>query len=151
MPPTIPQRVEAARAGNNPALICRVPSGWVILCDLQFLSGYCILLPDPVVPSLNDLNHQGRSGFLCDMALVGDALIEVTGAYRINYAIAGNSDPYLHAHIVPRYLSEPDEYRKGLPWSHPQAEIDSLLFDLARDKSLMEKLRHAIEFKLAHS
>jgi len=85
------------------------------------------------------------------MALVGDALIEVTGAYRINYAIAGNSDPYLHAHIVPRYLSEPDEYRKGLPWSHPQAEIDSLLFDLARDKSLMEKLRHAIEFKLAHS
>jgi len=151
LPPTIPQRVEAARAGNNPALICRVPSGWVILCDLQFLSGYCILLPDPVVPSLNDLNHQGRSGFLSDMALVGDALIEVTGAYRINYAIAGNSDPYLHAHIVPCYLSEPDEYSKGLPWSHPQAEIDSLLFDLARDKSLMEKLRHAIEFKLAHS
>lgn len=151
MPPTIPQRVEAARAGNNPALICHVPSGWVVLCDLQFLSGYCILLPDPMVPSLNDLNRQGRSEFLCDMALVGDALMEVTGAYRINYAIAGNSDPYLHAHIVPRYMAEPDKLRKGLPWSHPQVEIDSVLFDYDRDKSLMEKLRHAIEFQLADS
>ena len=50
------------------------------------------------------------------MALVGDALLEVTGAYRINYAILGNTDPALHAHIVPRFLTEPDEYRKGPPW-----------------------------------
>ena len=148
LPLTIPQRVESARTGTNPSVICRVPSGWVVLCDLQFLSGYCILLPDPVVPSLNDLNRKGRSEFLCDMATVGDALMEVTGAYRINYAIAGNTDPYLHAHIVPRYLTEPDELRKGLPWSHPQAEIDALLFDYNRDKPLMERLCQVIENQL---
>lgn len=148
MSTTIPQRVEASRAGTNPTLICRVPSGWVVLCDLQFLSGYCILLPDPLVSSLNDLNRAQRAEYLCDMAMVGDALMEVTGAYRINYAIAGNTDPYLHAHIVPRYLSEPDELRRRLPWSHPQAEIDLVLFDYDRDKPLMQQLCQAIEKRL---
>ena len=71
--------------------------------------------------------------------------MEVTGAYRINYAIAGNTDPYLHAHIVPRYLTEPDTLRKGLPWSYPQADIDSQKFDYNRDKPLIERLRQAIE------
>jgi diadenosine tetraphosphate (Ap4A) HIT family hydrolase len=79
---------------------------------------------------------------------VGDALLEVTGAYRINYTIAGNTDPYLHAHIVPRYLTEPEELRKGLPWSHPKEEMDSLLFDYERDKQLMQLLRQAIEKRL---
>jgi len=145
---TIQERVETARAGTNPTMICRVPSGWVVLCDTQFLSGYCILLADPVVASLNDLNRLKRAEFLCDMVTVGDALLEVTGAYRINYAIAGNTDPYLHAHIVPRYMSEPEELRKGLPWSHPHSERDSLLFDYERDKPLMDRLRPAILSRL---
>jgi diadenosine tetraphosphate (Ap4A) HIT family hydrolase len=148
---TIPQRIEAARAGTNPTLICSVPSGWVVLCDMQFLNGYCILLSDPVVSSLNDLNRAQRAEFLCDMAIVGDALLEVTAAYRINYAIAGNTDPYLHAHIVPRYLAEPVKLRQGLPWSHPQAEIDSIRFDYIHDKPLMEKLRQAIKLRLKSS
>ena len=119
-----------------------------MLCDLQFLSGYCILLADPVVSSLNDLSQAKRSEFLCDMATVGDALLEVTGAYRINYAIAGNSDPYLHAHIVPRYMTEPEILRKGLPWSHPQAEMDSMVFDYERDKLLIQRLSQAINNRL---
>jgi len=142
---SIQERVETARAGINPTVICRVPSGWVVLCDTQFLSGYCILLADPVVASLNDLSRLKRSEFLSDMATVGDALLEVTDAYRINYAIAGNTDPYLHAHIVPRYMSEPEELRKGLPWSHPHSERDSLLFDYERDKPLMDRIKQAIE------
>ena len=51
----IHRRVEEARQGINPAVICRVPSGWVVLGDVQFLHGYSLLLPDPVVPSLNAL------------------------------------------------------------------------------------------------
>jgi diadenosine tetraphosphate (Ap4A) HIT family hydrolase len=145
---TIPERVEAAQVGSNPTVICRVPSGWVVLCDMQFLSGYCILMPDPVVPSLNDLSRAQRAEYLCDMATVGDALLEVTSAYRINYGIAGNTDPYLHAHIVPRYMTEPEALRKGLPWSHPKEEMDTVLFDAKRDKHLMQQLRQAIEKRL---
>ena len=141
-------QVRAAREGVDPALVCRVSSGWVVLCGMQFLSGYCILLPDPVVESLNALGREGRAAFLCDMATVGDALQEVTGAYRINYAIMGNSDPVLHAHIVPRYLSEPDEFRRGGSWSYPQELIDTKVFDPVCDRELKLKLADAIQKRL---
>lgn len=141
---SVAKQVEAARSGREPALICRVSSGWVVLCRMQFLRGYCILLPDPVVPSLNDLSQQQRASYLDDMSLVGDAQLEVTGASRINYAIMGNSDQVLHAHIVPRYPGEPDEYRLNQPWSYPQEVIDSMLFDPERDRELMSQLRKSI-------
>jgi diadenosine tetraphosphate (Ap4A) HIT family hydrolase len=144
----IHQRVETARAGTNPTVICRVPSGWVMLCDMQFLRGYCILNPDPVVPDLNALNRQQRADYLCDMALVGDALMDVTGAYRINYAICGNSEPALHAHIVPRYMTEPAQLRKGLPWSYSQELMDATPFDYERDKALIEQIAWAIQKRL---
>ena len=144
MPISIHERVETARTGTNPTVICRVPSGWVVLSDTQFLRGYTVLLPDPIVSSLNDLSREKRSEYLFDMAMIGDALIEVTGAYRINYAILGNSEPVLHAHIIPRYLDEPEEYRKNVPWSHPDSVKDSMPFDYERDKPLIEQLKKAI-------
>jgi diadenosine tetraphosphate (Ap4A) HIT family hydrolase len=144
----IHQRVEAARAGTNPTVICRLPSGWAVLCDIQYLRGYCILLPDPVVESLNALDRSQRAEYLCDMALVGDALLEVTGALRINYAVLGNSDPALHAHIVPRYATEPEEYRKGLPWSYPPEVMNARMFDYEQDKALIRQLASAIQNRM---
>jgi diadenosine tetraphosphate (Ap4A) HIT family hydrolase len=145
---TVPEGVAAARSGNHPGLICRVPSGWVVLCDQQYLRGYTILLPDPVVVSLNALDRQKRAEYLCGMALVGDALLEVTGAYRINYAICGNTDPALHAHIIPRYSDEPEEYRRNHPWSYPKETMDALKFDAERDKALILQLASAIRKRL---
>ena len=145
---SVSQQVEAARVGAEPALICRVSSGWVVLCTMQYLRGYCILLPDPVVPSLNDLTRQQRADYLCDMSMVGDALLEVTGAHRINYAIMGNSDQALHSHIVPRYLTEPDEFRLNTPWSYPQATMNKRLFDPDSDRDLMLKIKDAIRKRL---
>ena len=145
MSETFQARVETCRSGTNPALICPLPSGWVVLCDMQFLRGYCILLADPVVADLNALNQQQRARFLCDMALVGDALLEVTGAYRINYAIMGNSDPFLHTHIVPRYMHEPEELRKGLPWSYPKDVINARPSDPQSDQDLIRKIALAIQ------
>jgi diadenosine tetraphosphate (Ap4A) HIT family hydrolase len=144
----IHERVALARAGTNPTVICRMPSGWAVMCDMQHLRGYSILLPDPVAGSINDLNREQRSAFLCDMVTVGDALLEVTGSFRINYAILGNTDPALHAHIVPRFLTEPDEMRKGPPWSYPREVVDANLFDYARDKELIARLAAAIQNRL---
>jgi len=148
MPTYIHRQVEAARLGTVPTLICGVPSGWVVLCNMQYLSGYCILLPDPVVLSLNDLDRSKRAEFLCDMATVGDALIEVTGAYRINYAIFGNTDPALHAHIVPRYLFEPDQLRHGPPWAYGPEVMERQKFDLDRDRALIQNIAGAIQKRL---
>ena len=141
---SIAEQVEAARAGIEPALICRIPSGWVVLANLQFLRGYCIQMPDPVVPSLNDLAQEARTTYLNDMSIIGDALMEVTGAYRINYAIMGNSDQVLHSHIVPRYLTEPEIYRQAAPWSYPQETLNGAFFHCERDKDLICQLRDAI-------
>jgi len=91
-------------------------SGFVVLADTQFLPGYCILLACPKVKSLNDLDDVPRLLFLREMSIVGDAIMEVCRPLRINYEILGNTDAYLHAHIIPRYDWENDELRKLPVW-----------------------------------
>jgi len=140
----IHRRVEAARAGTNPTVVCRISSGWVVLGDTQFLHGYSLLLPDPVVPDLNTLGREERTAYLYEMTVIGDALLEVTGAYRINYDILCNTEPALHAHICPRYLNEPEDLRRGPPWVYSQRGINQIPFDAERDKELMDNLAGAI-------
>jgi diadenosine tetraphosphate (Ap4A) HIT family hydrolase len=129
-------------------LICTVPSGFVLLSNMQFLRGYCILRANPIVDSINSLNIQDQIGFCKDMIMIGDSIMEVTGAYRINYALLGNSDPVLHAHIVPRYLSEPDNLREGLPWSYPNMDDEEFIFNQDRDKDLIQKLKTSIQRRI---
>ncbi len=144
----IHERVAAAQAGNNPTVICRMPSGWAVLCDVQFLRGYSLLLSDLVVPDLNALDREHRSQYLLDMVTIGDALLEVTGAFRINYEILGNLDPALHTHIIPRYLSEPETLRKGPAFLYDKDFRNSIKFDYERDKELMRQIAAAIQRRL---
>lgn len=116
----IHERVEAAREGKNPRVIARLGSGWAVLGDTQFLRGYCLLLPDPVVGSLNDLDEEGRSAYLLDMTRLGDAVLRVCRPRRINYEILGNLEPALHAHVFPRYTEEPEHLRTRPVWLYPQ-------------------------------
>jgi diadenosine tetraphosphate (Ap4A) HIT family hydrolase len=109
--------VENCRQSLHAAAVARLRSGWVIMGERQVLPGYCLLLPDPVVPHLNALAPAPRAQFLADMALVGDVLLGLTGAVRINYAIFGNVDPALHAHIFPRDGAEPESMRTLQPWA----------------------------------
>lgn len=146
-PTLIHERVEQARAGENPTVLCRMPSGWAVLGDAQFLRGYCLLLPDPVVADLNVLDADARRQFLFDMTLIGDALLEVTNSFRVNYEILGNADPALHAHIFPRYADEPDEFRVRPVFVYPREQRNSRPFDAVRDAELMQKLAAALRRK----
>lgn len=114
----IHRHVAAARAGALPRVVARMPSGWAVLGDPQILPGYCLLLPDPVVPHLNALDVEGRRLFLSDMTRLGDAVLAVTGAVRINYEMLGNLEPALHAHLIPRYADEPEATRTAPVWLH---------------------------------
>ena len=111
-------QVVAAREGRDPRVIARLFSGWAVFGERQFVRGYTLLLPDPVVPNLNALGARERIAFLSDMSRLGDALLKVTGAARINYAIFGNQEPALHAHVIPRYADEPDTLRTAQPWAY---------------------------------
>jgi diadenosine tetraphosphate (Ap4A) HIT family hydrolase len=114
--------------------------------ERQVFAGYCLLIPDPVVPHLNALPAAGRGQFLSDMALVGDALMAAAAAVRINYAIYGNLDPALHAHLFPRSANEPPATRTAQPWaldwSLAPEYSDALHGDLKR--RIGEYLRGAI-------
>ena len=109
--------VDRCRIGNYPAAVARLRSGWVVMGERQVLTGYCLLLPDPVAPHLNALPSEMRGQFLSDMAMVGDSLLATTQALRVNYAIYGNVDPALHAHIFPRHTTEPEATRTAQPWA----------------------------------
>lgn len=110
--------VAAAREGREPRVIARLYSGWAVFGERQFLRGYALLLPDPVVPTLNALGAQQRAAYLQDVARLGDAVLKLTGAARINYAILGNQDPALHTHVIPRYADEPEKLRTAHPWAY---------------------------------
>jgi diadenosine tetraphosphate (Ap4A) HIT family hydrolase len=144
----IHERVAAARAGTNPTVICKMPSGWAVMGDVQLLPGYTILLADPVVPDLNSLDEKQRTRYLLDMAIIGDALMEVTEAYRINYEILCNTDPFLHAHVFPRFMSEPERLRRVPAWAYEREGPPPKLFDAERDKELMQKIAKAIKKRL---
>jgi len=100
-------RIGSAERGENPTVLARLPSGFAVLGDNQFLPGYCLLLRIPKVRDLTDLPLAARLDFLRDMSLLGEAVARVCQPWRINYEIFGNTDPFLHAHILPRYDWEP--------------------------------------------
>jgi diadenosine tetraphosphate (Ap4A) HIT family hydrolase len=129
MSTAIHKMVEACRAGSHATLISRMPSGWAVMGQPQFLRGYSLVLPDPVVPHLNAMAPALRDQFLSDMAKLGDAVLVATGALRINYAMFGNVEPALHAHVVPRFTDEPPTLRTAHPWAYdwnaaPQFNIE---------------------------
>lgn len=102
-----------------------MPGGFAVIGDVQWLPGYCVLLvDDPDVTRLSDLPPGGRAAFLESMSTLAEA---VEGACRdadpafrrVNIEILGNTDPYLHAHIWPRYDWEPPDLVGKPVWLYP--------------------------------
>jgi diadenosine tetraphosphate (Ap4A) HIT family hydrolase len=138
----IHRMVAACRSGEYPALLMRMNCGWAVLGQAQFLRGYSLLLPDPVVPHLNAMNPSHREQFLQEMALLGDAVFKVTGALRINYAMFGNVEPALHAHVIPRYTDELPALSTAHPWMYDWSQAPQ--FDAQRDAPLLAAIRAAL-------
>jgi len=139
----IHRMVEACRKGEYELLIAPMPSGWAIMGGSQFLNGYSLLVPDPVVPHLNAMESLHRDQFLKDMAALGDAVLAATGAARINYAMFGNTEPALHAHVIPRYADEVPELRSSHPWSYDWDAATP--FSLAVHGGLLAKIQQALK------
>ena len=142
MPTAIHRRVEACRAARDPTCIARLPSGWAVLGDPQVIEGYCLLLPDPVVPHLNAMPADAQAAFLGDMARLGQAVLEETGAVRINYAMFGNLEPALHAHVFPRRDDEPEALRTAHPWAWDWSR--ARVFDAGIDAARLGRLRRRL-------
>ncbi len=138
----IHRQVNDAREGREPRVIARLFSGWALFGEKQFVRGYVLLLPDPVVPTLNALGTQQRIQYLLDMTRLGDALLKATGALRINYAVFGNQEPALHAHVIPRFADEPEQYHAAHPWTYDWEA--SPAFDRSAFQELGDTLRREL-------
>jgi diadenosine tetraphosphate (Ap4A) HIT family hydrolase len=135
----IHRRVAEARAGRDQTVLARCASGWAVFGHQQIVPGYLLLLPDPVVPDLNALTPERRSQFLLDMSQIGDALMRVSVPVRVNYAIFGNVEPALHAHVIPRFRSEPAHMQTQHPWAYDWNAAP--VFDPVASAPLIEALR----------
>lgn len=142
--PTIKEKIELARKNEYPNLIAKLESGWVVLHDDQPLEGYCILIADPAVPSLNHLSQKERTVYCQDMIRIGDAILKATTAYRINYETWCNLDQNLHSHVVPRYQEEPDD-KRVLPACKAYDFTQMPKFNYEKNQALIQKLREALE------
>ena len=143
----IHRMVEDAKLGQNPRVICRMPSGWAVLGERQVMRGYSLLLPDPVVPHLNAMDEAARGQFLRDMSILGDAILSVTRAVRINYEMLGNLEPALHAHVIPRYGDmEPQDLKTRPIWFYDWEKAP--LFDGVRDAELMRHIGERLRSKI---
>jgi len=138
MTTAIHRLVEGAR-GGDPSVVARTGSGWAVMGQRQILRGYCLLLPDPVVADLNALDSLARDQFLTDLGKLGEAVKRATGALRINYAIFGNVEPALHAHVHPRFPDEPVQMRTQNPWGYDWSQAP--LFDASLHGELRDRIR----------
>jgi diadenosine tetraphosphate (Ap4A) HIT family hydrolase len=132
-----------ARNGQNPFVICKMKSGWLVIGDVQPLPGYCVFLADPLVESINALDAAARSQYSLDVIAAGDAVLASTDAYRINYETMGNAEPALHTHILPRYRDEPDGKRRKPAWVGYDWPT-SRRFDPAEDGAFVERMRREL-------
>lgn len=143
----ITRRVARARSGEDPELLARLPSGWAVLGKQQpaAIRGSCMLLPDPVVASPNDLVPAARARFFGDLVLLGDAILEATGAERINYLVLCNQVPELHGHCVPRFASEDPVRRRQGPFEAYDFAAAPLADARGADRELHAALQAALQ------
>lgn len=125
MPDWRDDRIGTALSGDNPTVLTRLPAGFAVIGDVQWLPGYCVLLTDdPAITRLSELDDSARAAYLDSMArlaaAVEGACAEADPAFlRVNVEILGNTDPFLHAHVWPRYAWEPEDIVRKPVWLYP--------------------------------
>ena len=145
-------RIGSAIRGENPTVMTHLPASFAVMGDPQWLPGYCVLLVDRIgVTRLTDLPVPQRLEFLSSMERLGEA-VEVACAQndpsfrRVNLEILGNADPFLHAHVWPRYEWEPPELVHVPVWLYPTDRWSDPRTALGPQH---DELRHAIVARLA--
>ncbi|MFI5525491.1 diadenosine tetraphosphate hydrolase [Streptomyces platensis] len=144
-------RIGAALRGANPTVLRRLESGFAAIGDVQFLPGYSVLLVDePQVQRLSDLPKSKRLSFLSDMDRLGEAVERACRRLdpafrRVNLEILGNTDPFLHAHVWPRFDWEPADVVGTPVWLYPRDRWTDTQFRLGPQH---DALREAIGSEL---
>ena len=77
--------------------------------------GRCLVVFPKHVEHLEDLDAYEMEHFMMCVTKVGRVVREVVGAKRMNYAVLGNAVPHVHAHVIPRFETDPNPNQS--PWN----------------------------------
>lgn len=100
-------RISLIKNNKNKYFVKEMQSGYVVLCDFQYFSGYTIFLSKTHTNELHKLGNEKKELFLKEMAIVAEAVIEAFKPKKLNYELLGNSDSHIHWHLIPRYGTDP--------------------------------------------
>lgn len=85
--------------------------------------GRCILALNGEFTNICDVPCGTLTGFMRDAQFAMTAIQLVTQAARVNFSILGNREPFVHAHLIPRFPD--DEARPDCsPWNDPRKRHD---------------------------
>ena len=145
-------RINSALRGGNPTVLRRLESGFAVMGDVQFLPGYSVLLvDDPSVQRLSELPRSRRLAFLSDMDALGEAVERACRRLdpafrRVNLEILGNTDPFLHAHVWPRFAWEPADLVGRPVWLYPRDRWSDDRYALGpRHDALRKSIREELD------
>jgi diadenosine tetraphosphate (Ap4A) HIT family hydrolase len=88
--------------------------------DARF-SGRSILTLSDHYDDMIDVPEGILNSFLCDSRKAINAIMKATGCTRVNFAILGNRESHVHAHLIPRY-PEKEEFPDCSPWNDNRAK-----------------------------
>ena len=94
---------------------------------------------------LFDLGDDALLGFMKEVQVAAKVLTEVTGAFKINYEIHGNTAPHLHLHLFPRYLDDPFagvsiDYSRIEPPVYEGDEFDRFIRAMQKGLEVIQRL-----------
>lgn len=85
--------------------------------DARF-PGRCLVVLREHEEAFELLDEYVATAFIKDVRRVGRAIRHITRSPRINFAILGNVEPHLHAHVIPRMVGS-DPVPESAPWQSP--------------------------------
>lgn len=96
------RRIERIIKGDNPYFIAELETGYLVLEDYQYYTGYVVFLCKECKSELHELEKNFRLKFLEEMSQVAEAIFIALKPDKLNIELLGNKHPHLHWHIIPR-------------------------------------------------
>ncbi len=139
---------------TSPCSVCNFdiwnPYGQLSVSSLGLYSdsrfpGRTILRLDQHFDQLDEIPADLSAAFFDDVQQTVWRLKEYTGALRVNLAILGNSEPHIHAHLIPRKPIQEPEPNKS-PWDDPRPRTP---LEPAHEELILSELRTIFGFNSA--
>ena len=136
------QRIELIKVEQNPYFVKELETGYVVIGDHQYFSGYSLFLAKEHVTELHHLEKETRIRFLEEMSLVQEAVA--------NIELLGNGDAHLHWHLFPRRRGDMNGHGlkgRGPVWWVPFEEMTAETCQANPDeiKQLVKRLSSEVD------